>query len=105
EVFRNGNALRNPSADPYYLASVKTEWNLGFAQLAANTAYFSRDQHSTSDYTQYLRATWAFFNNAFDFGTLTNPYPQPGDGGYAPFRDRQDNFYQEIRLASTDKDA
>ena len=104
EVFRNGNALRNPSADPYYLASVKVDWNLGFAQLASNTAYFSRDQHSTSDYTQYLRATWAFFNSV-GFGTLTNPYPQPGDAGYAPFHDRQDNVYQEIRLASTEKDA
>ena len=95
----NGNALRNPSLDPFWLAAVKVDWNLGFAQLTSNTSFYDRNQHSTSDYTQYLRATYAYF------GLLPTIYPQAGDAGYATFQDDQRNFYQEIRLASSDKDA
>jgi len=98
-IYRNGNALRNPSGDPYYLAAVKAEWNLGAVQATSNTSYYSRHQHGVSDYTQYLRATWAYF------GLLPSGYPQPGDQGYAPFGDHQDNFYQEFRFASTDSNA
>ncbi|MBV9620143.1 MAG: TonB-dependent receptor [Gammaproteobacteria bacterium] len=97
--YRNGNALTNPSTDPYWLAAVKLDWDLGFAHLISNTAYFKRDQHSVSDYTQYLRATYAFF------GLLPSIYPQPGDAGYANFQDLQRNFYEEVRLASTDPNA
>ena len=98
-IYRNGNQLTNPSTDPYYLAAVKVDWNLGFAQLVSNTSFYSREQHSQSDYTQYVRATWALFR------LYPNTYPRPGDAGYAPFQDTQRNFYQEIRLASTDSQA
>ena len=98
-IYRNGNALTNPSTDPFWLAAVKLDWDLGFARLASNTAYYSRDQHSTSDYTQYLRATFA------SFGLLPSGYPPPGAAGYATFGDKQKNFYQEVRLASTDSSA
>jgi outer membrane receptor protein involved in Fe transport len=98
-VYRNGNALTNPSTDPYWLAAIKLEWDLGFAQLSSNTSYLDRDQHSTSDYTQYLRATWSYF------GQLPNTYPAPGDQGYALFQDTQRNFYQEFKLASKDPTA
>jgi iron complex outermembrane recepter protein len=94
DTFYNGNALTNPSTDPFWLAAVKVDWNLGFAQLTSNTSYLHRNQTSTSDYTQYLRATYAFF------GLLPSIYPRPGDSGFAPFGDDQRNFYQEIRLAS-----
>jgi iron complex outermembrane recepter protein len=98
-IFRNGNARTNPSTDPFWIAAVKLDWDLGFGQLVSNTAYYSRDQRSTSDYTQYLRVTYALF------GLLPNGYPQPGDGGYAPFGDKQNNFYQEVRIASSDANA
>jgi iron complex outermembrane recepter protein len=63
--------------------------------LTSDTSYYSRSQHSTSDYTQYLRASF-----------LGNTYPTSADdGGYAPFRDEQSNFYQEFRLASKDTSA
>jgi outer membrane receptor protein involved in Fe transport len=94
--YYNGNALRNPSFDPFWLAAVKIDWNLGFAQLTSNTSYFHRNQHSTSDYTQYLRATYIYFS------PLPSIFPQPGDAGYATFEDNQRNWYQEIRLASAD---
>ena len=93
--YYNGNALTNPSHDPFWLAAVKVDWNLGFAQLTANTSFFDRNQHSTSDYTQYLRATYGLF------GLLPSIFPQPGDAGYATFADNQRNFYEEVRLAST----
>ena len=96
DIYYNGNALNNPSRDPLWLAAVKVDWNLGFAQLTSNTSYFDRNQHSTSDYTQYLRATYAFF------GLLPTIYPQTGDAGYATFEDNQRNFYEEVRLASPD---
>ena len=93
-ILRNGNALDNPSTDPFWLAAVKLDWNLGGARLTSNTSYYSRHQHSVSDYTQYWRATF-----------LGNSYPAPGDAAPAPFDDTQSNFYQEVRLASTDSTA
>jgi outer membrane receptor protein involved in Fe transport len=92
--YYNGNALTNPSRDPFWLAAVKVDWNVGFAQLTSNTSFFHRNQHSTSDYTQYLRATYGSFD------LLPSIFPQPGDQGYAAFRDEQKNWYQELRLAS-----
>jgi outer membrane receptor protein involved in Fe transport len=98
-TFYNGNALHNPSTDPWYLAALRVNGDLGFASFVSNTSYFHRDQHSSSDYTQYLRATYAFF------GGLPNIYPPPGAMGYAPFGDKQHNFFQEFRLASKDPTA
>jgi outer membrane receptor protein involved in Fe transport len=98
-VYRNGNALPNASTDPFTLAAIKAEWDLGAATLTSNTSYLARNQHSVSDYSQYLRATWTLF------GELPNTYPQNGAKGYAPFRDVQRNFYQEFRIASNDATA
>ena len=98
-TFRNGNVLKDPSTDPFWLASIKLDWDLGFGKLVSNTAYFSRDQHSVSDLTELSRALYA------SFGGLANIYPQPGDTQMSPFADTQNNFYQEIRLASSDANA
>ncbi len=113
-IFRNGNALPNGSTDPFYLGSLKVKWDLGSALLTSNTSYLSRDQSSVSDYTQYLRATWASIayvsptpvppTNA-PLYQLPNSFPVEGDKGYAPFADSQRNFYEEIRLASMDPNA
>jgi outer membrane receptor protein involved in Fe transport len=92
--FNNGNAQRNPSTDPFYLAAVKVEWDAGGTHLTSNTSYFSRQQHSISDYTQFDRALFA----------LTLP-PPPGDLGTSHDADNQENFYQEIRLQSVDSTA
>ncbi len=106
-VFRNGNALTNPSTDPFTLSAIKLKWDLGVASLFSNTSYYNRNQNSTSDYTQYLRATYASIPSGLASPTnqLPNTFPLAGDRGYAPFQDNQRNFYQEIRLASTDTDA
>src|SRR5450631_317655 len=99
DTYYNGNQLTNPSRDPFSVSAVKVEWNLGFAQLTSNSSYYERRQHSTSDYSQYLRATYGFFQ------LLPSIFPQPGDAGYATFEDDQKNFYQEFRLASSDPSA
>ena len=98
-VYRNGNALTNPSNDAFTLSAVKIKWDLGFASLFSNTAFYDRNQNATSDYTQYLRATWNLF------GGLPNTFPAPGDQGWAVFQDDQRNFYEEVRLASVDTNA
>jgi outer membrane receptor protein involved in Fe transport len=60
-TFQNGNALTNPSDDPFTLTAIKVTWDLGFASFFSNTAYYDRNQVSQSDYTQYLGATWAYY--------------------------------------------
>jgi iron complex outermembrane receptor protein len=108
-TFRNGNAGTNPSDDPFTLSAIKIKWDLGFASLFSNTAFYDRNQNATSDYTQYLRATWSSISSFIPSGVpayqLPNTFPATGDHGYALFEDDQRNFYQEIRLASTDSDA
>ena len=89
--FENGNAQRNPSTDPFYLAAVKIDWDASFAQLTSNTSYFSRNQHSISDYTQFDRAL-------FGLAVL----PAIGDLGTSHDADMQHNLYQEFRLQSPD---
>jgi outer membrane receptor protein involved in Fe transport len=89
--FENGNAQRNTSLDPFYLAAVRIDWDGAAAHLTSNTSYFSRAQHSISDYTQFDRALFA----------LTLP-PPPGDLGTSHDADKQNNFYQEFRLQSAD---
>src|ERR1700730_10778260 len=98
-VYRNGNFGTNPSSDPFSLSAIKIKWDLGFASLFSNTSFYDRNQRATSDYTQYLRATWNLF------GELANVFPSKGDNGYAQFQDDQRNFYQEFRLASSDTNA
>jgi len=92
--YNNGNAQRNPSTDPWYLGAVKVDWNSPFARVVSNTSYFSRDQHSVSDYTQWLNTV--FFGNQF---------PPASDNATAYFQDRQDNFTEEVRASSLDPKA
>jgi outer membrane receptor protein involved in Fe transport len=95
--YRNGNARKNSSDDPFTVTALKITWDLGFADFYSNTSFLARDMTSNSDYTQYLRATWT------SFGQLPNTFPQsPADGGYALFHDSQRNVYQEFRLTSKD---
>jgi iron complex outermembrane recepter protein len=94
ESFANGNAQRNPSTDPFYLAAIKLDWNLSFAQLTSNTSFFSRHQHSSEDYTQFDRTLFGLTN--------VGPRPPAGDFGTSFDTDTQNNFYQEVRLQSQD---
>jgi iron complex outermembrane receptor protein len=96
--FDNGGALGNSSTDPFFLAAVKLAWDLGHVRLTANTAYYSRNQRASTDFTQFDRIVYG----------LPEPYaPIPPAGVAAADRnsDLQDNFFEEIRLQSADRDS
>jgi iron complex outermembrane recepter protein len=92
-VYNNGNAQRNPSTDPWYLGAIKVNWDNPYAHVVSNTSYFSRSQHSTSDFTQWISTV--FLGNEFNSAQPASAY----------FQDRQDNFTQEIRASSSDQGA
>ena len=94
EQFSNGNAQRNPSTDPYYLAAIKLDWNLGATRLTANASYLSRRQHDEPDYTQFDRSVYGL-----------SPFAPYGHTGVSPFEDNQDNTTLEVKLQSTDAQA
>ena len=88
-IYNNGNAQRDPSTDPWYLGSVKISWNQPWANISSNTSYFSRQQHSVSDYTQW-------FDTVFFYDQYSNLI----NSSY--FTDHQNNFNEEIKLTSVD---
>ncbi len=90
-VFRNGDALRDQSRDPFYLAALKAEWSPGPVHVISTTSYFARSQSGISDYTQAMRTIF-----------LGNPLPPLGDAAPAFFTDRQVNFVEELRVQSAD---
>jgi iron complex outermembrane recepter protein len=96
--YNNGNAQRDPTTDPWYLAAIKVDWSTPFLHLVSNTSYFSRSQHSMSDYTQWWNTV--FFGNQY-----TGAAGNTSDDVSAFFQDRQDNFTQEIRVSSVDPQA
>jgi iron complex outermembrane recepter protein len=93
-VYRNGNAQRDPSTDPWYVGAVKISWDLPWAALTSNTSYFRQNQHSVSDYSQWV-------SNIF----LANQYPAVGDVSTTPYGNHQTTVTEEIRLTSKASDA
>ena len=94
-VYNNGNAQRDPSTDPWYLGAIKVSWNQPWANIVSNTSYFSRQQHSVSDYSQW-----------FDTVFFYNQYPPVGEINSSYFTDHQNNFNEEeIRASSVDSSA
>lgn len=90
-TYYNGNKQRDPSTDPFYVAAVKVNWATAWANIVSNTSYFSRNQHSISDYSQW-----------YDTVFLLNEYPPVNGVNSAIFTDHQNNFNQEIRASSAD---
>ena len=93
-AYNNGNAQRDPSTDPWYLGSIKVTWNQPWATITSNTSYFSRQQHSVSDYSQW-----------FDTVFFLDEYPPVGQVNTSYFTDHQNNFNEEIRLSSVDSNS
>jgi iron complex outermembrane receptor protein len=83
-----GATKPSSSFDPFYVTALKMDWNLGSVALTSNTSYFSRGQHSQSNYTPYVDIIYLF-----------NPYLN--DLSTAYFTDKQRNFTEEVRLQST----
>jgi iron complex outermembrane receptor protein len=90
EEFKNGNAGAVTSNDPLYIAAIRVDWKMDWAQLFSNTSFYSRNQYGHSDYTELLNEIY-----------LGSSFPAPGTGlGTAYLTDTQNNFYQEVRLQS-----
>jgi len=92
--YYNGNLQRDPSNDPWYIAAIKVNWSLPGVDLVSNTSYFSREQHSISDYSQWAPTIF-----------LSNEYTAAGDTSSEYFTDHQNNFTEEVRASSADKDS
>jgi outer membrane receptor protein involved in Fe transport len=58
-VYRQGNALRQPSKDRFTLPALAINWDLGPVRLVSNTSYFDRNQRALNDYTAFESALWA----------------------------------------------
>ena len=56
---------------PFYIAALRLQWMLPWAQLVSNTSYYSRNQYGNSDFTEFLNELY-----------LGNTFPAPGTGGY-----------------------
>src|SRR5579872_4397193 len=93
-VFHNGSIQHNTSTDPFYLAALKVDWDLGPTHFIGDVSYFSRKQHSLPDYSQFDRAVYGL-----------NPRSAPGAHGESPFQDLQENVVAEFRLQSADSNA
>jgi iron complex outermembrane recepter protein len=93
-AYRQGNALRQPSTDKFWLPSLNINWNLGAVTLVSNTSYFDRDQSALNDYAAFESALWAGF---WEFPV----------GMFAPTlqSNTQESWTQEFRLASAEPDA
>ena len=73
-IFATAMRSRTPVMICSICAALKVHADLGSPTLTSTTSYLSRDQQSTSDYTQYNRATYAYY------GYLPNIYPRRGSG-------------------------
>lgn len=93
--------LPQPTTDEFYLASLDVQADLGSANLAAVSSYYSREGDTLVDITNL-------------FGSFSGGYGDPrgdefptsyADAGRQPASVRQEIFTQEVRLASDNPDA
>jgi iron complex outermembrane recepter protein len=91
EDFKNGNASPTSSNDPFYIAAVRVDWKLDWAQFVSNTSFYPRNQYGNSDFTEFLNELY-----------LGSSFPAPGAFATGYLTDTQNNFYQEFRLQSID---
>jgi iron complex outermembrane recepter protein len=97
--FVNGNPIRTPTDDEFYLPSLKLEWDLGPATIISNSSYFERKNRNIYDSTTLDMASLALV-------TTTVPPPQLSDiyaTGY--LNDKTEIVTQEIRLQSNASDS
>jgi outer membrane receptor protein involved in Fe transport len=96
--FVHGGQLKQSSLDRFYLPSLKINYDLGFAEIVANTSYLYRQAHANPDYTQEINA---ILINSFDSG----PALFADEAIPAYYRNKQTVFTQEVRIQSTDSAA
>ncbi|HEY0269560.1 MAG TPA: TonB-dependent receptor [Sphingomonas sp.] len=102
-VYRNGQALRQPDHDKYTLPALKIEYNGPGFDVIANTSWFSRTHRAIDDYTNLIAGIYAGSNNV-EAGPDGNPL-FPGYRAYATMKNSYHNFTQELRVQSQDPQA
>lgn len=95
----NGNGVPESGNDNWVLPSLDIKYDMDWATLTSTTSYLTRYNPGNYDYRLFMTAT---------FGGGSNPLPVFATPGY--FSDgliwnRQNNWTQEIRLASSNPDA
>jgi iron complex outermembrane recepter protein len=117
--FVSANPTQLSDPDRFYLASVKSEGNLGFAKLISNTSYFHRKEVTGYDGTIYnlgFYQSGVFVDSSLAAGSgmLPGTYPMiDGNGIHLPpgaldyrspasINNNQQNITQEFRLQSQD---
>jgi iron complex outermembrane receptor protein len=106
QKFVTGNNRPETNKDRFYLPALNVEWDLGFATLTSNTSKLVRNDDGVYDYTTYILQNFpenptpsnpfGIFNKYYGFADH-DPYNLSGNN--------QNNFNQEIRLASNNPDA
>lgn len=106
-VYTRGNPTTNPALtaidvsdkdtghDRFYLPALAANLDLGFADLISNTSYFDRKSSQWFDFTRI---------DAVQFAGVLFP-DQPGFKASSLYEVAQENFVQELRLQSTDREA
>jgi len=95
----NGSLVRQPFDDDFYVASLKVEASLGFAQLSAIGGYFHQRGSTTIDDTESVK--WGGWGNP-----LGAAYPASYSNAITTYADlAQHALSQEVRLRSVDADA
>jgi iron complex outermembrane receptor protein len=101
KVFDNGRLLQQPTTDSLYLASVKIEANLGFADLTSVSSYYHRNASTLFDNSNLMGALLGGYGNPSGPAYPTD-YSQAAPG----YINLKHSFIsQELRLASSDAHA
>jgi outer membrane receptor protein involved in Fe transport len=96
--FNSGRLLRQPTTDSLYLASVKLEVDLGFADLTSVSSYYHREASTLFDNTNLMGALLGGYGNPSGAAYPTD-YSQAAPG----YINLKHSFIsQELRLASSD---
>ena len=102
--FVTANRIRTPTDDSFWLASLKAELDLGFADFVSNTALLRRTKDSVYDSTTLDVSSFTSI-----FGTPVDTIPPPAAlrNVYSPgyVTSRQRTFTQEARLQSNNPDS
>jgi iron complex outermembrane receptor protein len=102
----NGRLLRQPSDDSYYLASLKADANVGFADFVSVTSYFDRHGSSVNDLTSLEGAIHTYRPPAGYGNPLGAAFPTMyADAASQPAAIAQRVLAEEARLASADANA
>ncbi|WP_395670583.1 TonB-dependent receptor [Phenylobacterium sp.] len=106
QKFVTGNNRPETNKDRFYLPALNIEWDLGFATLTSNTSKFIRNDDGVYDYTTYILQNFPENPNPSNpFGVFDKYYALSDHDPHNFSGNNQNNFNQEIRLASNNPDS